>query len=122
MDFAQEKLIVLYCIVLSTSLQAKLASLPRLNVPKKPTGLSSPTGFVKLCESSDRDAASREDLTKLAKDANGLLKVGCSKRSPSRNKNLGVESVLNFGVTRNYYISVFFYLTSRAFTRGRELA
>ena len=62
--------IALHCIALSTYVQAQLASLPRLDVPKKPTGL-----FVKLCESSDTDAASREDLTKLAKDANGLLKV-----------------------------------------------
>ena len=61
---------LLHCTVLSTSVQAQLASLPRLDVPKKPTGL-----FVKLCESCDTDAASSEDLTKLAKDANGLLKV-----------------------------------------------
>ena len=59
----------------SSIVQAQLASLPPLDVPKKPIGLASPTGFVKLGESAEKDAASREDLAKLSKDTSGLLKV-----------------------------------------------
>ena len=73
---------VSYSVIVTSyrvTVQAQLASLPPLDVPKKPTGLASPTGFVKLGECADKDAASREDLAKLSKDTSGLLKVGHQK-------------------------------------------
>ena len=46
-----------------------------LHLPKKPVGMASQTGTVKIGESPG-DEATREDLHKLSKDTSQLLTVG----------------------------------------------
>ena len=71
------------CIELMTDvLQAQLRGLTPLKVPRKPVGLKSQTGTVKIGDMPAEDEATQEDIHKLSRDTGKLLKVRTTSREP----------------------------------------
>ncbi len=58
----------------SERMKAQMARLPPLRVPKKPTGMGSQTGLVKIGDVNEKDVE-KDDLKSLTRNTNHLLTV-----------------------------------------------